>query len=63
MGSIISFIGVILFICILMERISVCRCVISGNYSSTSLEWVCGERVVPLDFHGSEQVLVVFGCD
>lgn len=55
-GSTISFVGVCLFIGIVVERLSVQRSVIFPDYASTSLDW--NDRL-PLDFHNSEEMILL----
>lgn len=55
-GSTIRFVGVVLFISIIVERFTVKRRVIFIRHSSTSIEW---SQILPLDFHNSDEVLII----
>lgn len=54
-GSTIRFVGVCLFISIVVERLATQRSVIAPSYPSTSLDW---RDRLPLDFHNSEEVML-----
>lgn len=55
-GSTISFVGVCLFITLIIERLSTKRSVLAINTSSNSLEW---SNKLPLDFHNSEEIILI----
>nr|AVV48227.1 cytochrome c oxidase subunit I [Escharoides angela] len=53
-GSTISFVGVCLFVMLVVESMASKRSVIFSNHSSNSLEW---KNQLPLDFHNSKETL------
>lgn len=55
-GSTIRFVGVCLFITITVERLATKRRVVAGDFSCNSLEW---QDRLPLDFHNSEEILLL----
>lgn len=55
-GSTIRFIGVCLFISIVIESLRTQRSVVFASYPSTRLEW---RETLPLDFHNREETLLV----
>nr|UUC08019.1 cytochrome c oxidase subunit 1 [Exechonella vieirai] len=54
-GSIISFMGVALFISMMVESLTAKRCVTATNPPVSSLEW---KNQLPLDFHNPEETLI-----
>jgi len=59
-GSTVSFVGVILFISMLVERMSRSRRLVAGSFPTTRLEWVNSRNYVPVPFHNSEEVLSIY---
>lgn len=55
-GSTIRFVGVCLFIGMVVERLACQRGVVFGDYSCASLEW---EDCLPLEFHNAEESLLL----
>jgi cytochrome c oxidase subunit 1 len=55
-GSTIRFVGVCLFIIIVVERLASQRRVVFSRYPSTSLEW---NDILPIDFHNREELLLI----
>nr|YP_009331656.1 cytochrome c oxidase subunit I [Paraleonnates uschakovi]APG32413.1 cytochrome c oxidase subunit I [Paraleonnates uschakovi] len=56
MGSMISFIALLLFIFILWEALSAQRGVITASHQPSSLEW---QDLLPLDFHNSPETAII----
>lgn len=54
-GSTVSFVGVCLFIRMVVERLASQRRVVFSRFSVVSLEW---NDFLPLDFHNSDEVLL-----
>lgn len=58
-GSTIRFIGVILFISMVVERLTSARRIVFSVYPTSSLEWIRNDRC-PSDFHNSEEVIKIY---
>jgi len=58
-GSTIRFVGVILFISMLVERVSRARRVMFSPFPAGGLEFFYSESL-PTDYHNSEEVLLIF---
>ena len=56
MGSIISFVSLLIFIAILWEALAAQRAVIASPHIPTSIEW---RDIVPLDFHNLRETGVI----
>nr|YP_001648398.1 cytochrome c oxidase subunit I [Bugula neritina]AAT79555.1 cytochrome c oxidase subunit I [Bugula neritina] len=55
-GSTISFVGVCLFISLMLESLATKRSLVFADYTNNSLEWT---NRLPLDFHNSEEPLLL----
>ena len=55
-GSMLSFIALLLFIFILWEALTRQRATISASHQASSLEW---QDVLPLDFHNSSETVII----
>lgn len=55
-GSIISFVALILFIFILWEALTRQRSTVSSRHQASSLEW---QDLLPLDFHNSPETIII----
>lgn len=55
-GSTIRFVGVCLFISLILERLATKRSLVFADYTNNSLEWT---NRLPLDFHNSEEPLLL----
>ena len=55
-GAIIRFVGVCLFVVTVIESLASQRQVIRSDFSRTAIEWA---HLLPLDFHNSEETLLV----
>nr|YP_009250792.1 cytochrome c oxidase subunit I [Namalycastis abiuma]AMY15504.1 cytochrome c oxidase subunit I [Namalycastis abiuma] len=56
MGSMLSFIALLLFIFIIWEALSSQRGVIAASHQPSSLEW---QDLLPLDFHNSSETVII----
>lgn len=56
MGSIISFIALLLFIFLLWEAFRAQRGVLISTYRRSFLEW---SDILPLDFHNRDETLLI----
>lgn len=56
MGSIISFVALLLFIFIIWEALTRQRSTISAGHQASSVEW---QDLLPLDFHNSSETVII----
>lgn len=56
MGSIISFVALLLFIFIIWEALTAQRRTICASHQASSLEW---QDLLPLDFHNSPETIII----
>lgn len=59
-GSTIRFVGVCLFITIVVERLRTKRSIVAGDFPVNALEWL--DRT-PLDFHNTEEMLALVSSE
>nr|YP_006576069.1 cytochrome c oxidase subunit I [Membranipora grandicella]AEH99598.1 cytochrome c oxidase subunit I [Membranipora grandicella] len=59
-GSTISFVGVVLFISMLVESLSSKRSLSNSSSPSTSLEWINANSLSPVSHHNSEETLLIY---
>lgn len=56
-GSIIRFVGVCLFIAMIVERITTKRQLVNANFPANALEW---RNITPPDLHNAEENLLIY---